>query len=181
MAIDQVTGWLWFVFYDRRNYPGSNTDVFMALSKDGGQSFQNFRVSDKPFLPNSGQFFGDYNHVTVHNNIVRPMWTRMDGLSTSVLTAIVDLEKVTTQQHNAEPDIVLEDSFPNSFQWRFLDPFKIRRDTEVSMDVWDMSGRFVKTIFSNKPFSYGKYTEKADLSSLPKGEYHIVIRQETGC
>ncbi len=179
MAIDQSTGWLWFVFYDRRNYPGSNTDVFMALSTDGGQTFRNFKVSEKPFLPSSGQFFGDYNHITAHNNVVRPMWTRMDGLTTSVLTAIVDVNKITTHQQNTETDIVLEDSFPNPSSGVFWVPFKIRKDMEVSMEVLDMTGKLVKTIFANKSFSYGKYTEKADLSLLPKGEYNIVIRQGT--
>src|SRR6185436_20012597 len=52
MALDQVTGWLWFVFYDRRNYGGANTDVFMAVSKDGGANFQNIKVSATPFVPN---------------------------------------------------------------------------------------------------------------------------------
>jgi len=39
-AIDQVTGYLWFLFYDRRNYNDNRTDVYMAGSKDGGATFK---------------------------------------------------------------------------------------------------------------------------------------------
>mgnify|MGYP002151765079 CR=1 FL=1 len=91
MTVDQATGWLWFVFYDRRSYTDNRTDLYMALSKDGGASFQNFKVSETAFTPNTNQFFGDYTNVTAYNNIVRPIWTRMDGVSTTVLTALIDV------------------------------------------------------------------------------------------
>ncbi len=35
MTVDQITGYIWFVFYDRRNYEDNNTDVYMAVSTDG--------------------------------------------------------------------------------------------------------------------------------------------------
>jgi hypothetical protein len=62
MTIDQVTGYLYFVFYDRRNYePESlSTDVYLACSKDGGQTFSNFKISEEPFVPMENYFFGDY-------------------------------------------------------------------------------------------------------------------------
>ncbi len=31
MTLDPVTGWLWFVFYDRRRYTDTRTDVYMAV------------------------------------------------------------------------------------------------------------------------------------------------------
>ncbi len=90
MTIDQVTGYLWFVWYDRRNYTDNNTDVYMAVSRDGGESFFNFKVSEQPFLPTAGVFFGDYNNVTAYNNVIRPIWTRLHQGQLSVWTAIVD-------------------------------------------------------------------------------------------
>ena len=90
MSIDQVTGYLWFVWYDRRNYTDNNTDVFMAVSRDGGESFFNFKISESPFIPTSGIFFGDYNNISAHNNVIRPMWTRLHQGQLSVWTAIVD-------------------------------------------------------------------------------------------
>src|SRR5205085_7437438 len=58
MAIDQVTGYLYVVFYDRRNYTNTQTDVYLAHSTDGGVSWINERISQSPFNPTSGPFFG---------------------------------------------------------------------------------------------------------------------------
>jgi 5-hydroxyisourate hydrolase-like protein (transthyretin family) len=88
MDIDQTNGNLHFVFYDRRNYSNTQTDVFLAHSKDGGQTFKNEIVSESSFTPSSGIFFGDYTNITVHNNIVRPIWTRLQGGALSIWTDV---------------------------------------------------------------------------------------------
>ena len=62
----------------------------MAVSKDGGENFINFKVSETPFNPNSGVFFGDYTNIAAYNNVVRPIWTRLDNAALSVMTALVD-------------------------------------------------------------------------------------------
>ncbi|HMX41315.1 MAG TPA: sialidase family protein [Saprospiraceae bacterium] len=92
MAVDQVTGYLYCVFYDRRDCADKQTDVYLAISRDGGASFQNVKISSSPFDPNSFVFFGDYNHISAHDGIVRPIWTRMDKSVLSVWTALIDLK-----------------------------------------------------------------------------------------
>ena len=72
MAIDQVTGYVYIVFYDRRNYTNTSTDVYLARSTNGGTTWVNERISTSPFTPNSGTFFGDYNGITAYNGKVRP-------------------------------------------------------------------------------------------------------------
>ena len=62
----------------------------MARSTDGGEIFNNFKVSATPFTPSSTSFFGDYSNVTAHNGKVRPIWTRLDNTSLSLYNAIVD-------------------------------------------------------------------------------------------
>jgi hypothetical protein len=94
MTIDQTTGKLWFIYYDRRNYTDTKTDVFMAMSDDGGNTFTNFKISDTPFTPNTEIFFGDYNNVTAHKDVVRPIWTRLENKKLSIHTAIVDVDYV---------------------------------------------------------------------------------------
>jgi hypothetical protein len=93
LAIDQVSGHLYTVFYDRRNYTDEQTDVFVAISQDAGKSFKNLKVSTAPFDPNALVFFGDYNHISAHDGVVRPIWTRMDKGALSVWTAIMDFKK----------------------------------------------------------------------------------------
>lgn len=91
MSIDPVTGAIYIIFYDRRNYNDNKTDVYLAASFDGGESFRNVRVSESPFTPTTGVFFGDYNCVSAHDGIVRPIWTRMENGKLSIWTALIDM------------------------------------------------------------------------------------------
>lgn len=88
-TIDLSTGHLWFVFYDRRNTTGSATDVFAARSTNGGNTFDNFKVSESPFTPTSGIFFGDYTNIAAWNGKVYPIWMRLQNSELSVWVALV--------------------------------------------------------------------------------------------
>jgi hypothetical protein len=90
MTIDQTTGVIYVTFYDRRNTTGSATDVFVARSTDGGETFTNFEVSESAFTPTSGVFFGDYTNISAFNKKVYPIWMRLDGSTLSVWTAIIN-------------------------------------------------------------------------------------------
>ncbi|QQS34884.1 MAG: T9SS type A sorting domain-containing protein [Ignavibacteriales bacterium] len=90
MTVDPKTGIIYVVFYDRRNTTGSATDVYVARSIDGGETFMNFKVSESPFTPSSGIFFGDYSNIAAFNGMVYPIWMRLDGSSLSVWTAIIN-------------------------------------------------------------------------------------------
>jgi len=94
MAVDQETGYIFIVFYDRRNYDDNQTDVYLAYSADGGASFKNIRISENPFTPEDTKFFGDYNNISAHKGVVAPIWTRMDNGKTSIWTAIIRLEDI---------------------------------------------------------------------------------------
>ncbi|MEO0404725.1 MAG: sialidase family protein [Bacteroidota bacterium] len=91
MDVDPITGQVVCVFYDRRNYSDYRTDVYLAVSNDGGQTFENIRVSEAPFTPSDKVFFGDYNNVSAVNGVVRPIWTRNDNGVLSVWTALINL------------------------------------------------------------------------------------------
>lgn len=182
MAVDQITGWLWFVFYDRRQYADNRTDVYMALSRDGGATFHNFKISETPLIPNPGNFFGDYNNLTVHNNIVRPVWTRMDGVATSIWTALVDVEAVLIT-NAPEPETVVSElgqNFPNPADTETWIPFKIRHRTAVTLQIASPDGKVLHTVFENKVFDYGKYTERVPLREigLPAGSYAVILTSE---
>jgi hypothetical protein len=89
MDIDDKTGYIYVVFYDRRNHPDLNTDVYLAVSKDGGNTFDNILISREPFEPTDRVFFGDYNNISVYDGMVRPIWTHYDGQKLSIKTAII--------------------------------------------------------------------------------------------
>ena len=62
----------------------------MAISKDGGASWENIKISEKPFTPSKKVFFGDYNNIDAYDGIIRPVWTRMDGTRMGIWTAIIN-------------------------------------------------------------------------------------------
>lgn len=89
MTVDQSTGIIYVVFYDRRNYDDDRTDVYLASSTDGGSTFINERISESPYFPLSSTFMGDYINIAASNGTVRPVWTRVDSTKTSIWTAII--------------------------------------------------------------------------------------------
>jgi hypothetical protein len=93
MTVDQTTGYIYVVFYDRRDSYDFSTEVYLARSNDGGETFKNYKISDYPFRPVSGIFFGDYINVAARNGIIHAIWARMDGIDLSIwATRIVDHE-----------------------------------------------------------------------------------------
>ncbi len=175
MTIDQTTGYLWFVWYDRRNYSDDRTDVYMACSKDGGQTFINFRVSESPFLPNSSVFFGDYTNVTAHNSVVRPIWTRLESFQLSVLTAIIDTSMLTSVPQFSVPEEEFG-VFPNPSNGDFCLAFKMHTQTPISIKLTDISGATI-AILAEGESNIGRqqYFFNAADYNLQSGVYFIVL------
>ena len=78
-TVDQANGQLLFVFYDSRNVPNNQAEVFMARSANGGVTFDNFVVSDQAFVLDpisgfSGNYAGDYIGVAAYDEIAYPYW-----------------------------------------------------------------------------------------------------------
>lgn len=96
IALDPTTGYLYVVFYDRRNTQGTDTDVYLAYSTDGGESFTNLKLTDQPFtLNDSSVFFGDYNNIAAYGNYIYPVWTQQKGKKLSVWTALIQHKDLT--------------------------------------------------------------------------------------
>ena len=78
-TVDQSTGQLIVIFYDSRDVPNNQANVYMATSNDGGYTFDNFIVSDQPFTPVpisglAGGYSGDYIGVAALDDVAYPFW-----------------------------------------------------------------------------------------------------------
>lgn len=93
MSIDNKTGAVYSVYYDRSNYTNDSTDVIFTYSQDGGLSWQHRKINLEGFSVNPKVFFGDYNNITSRNGKVYPIWTEFHKGYLSVWTAIIDLTK----------------------------------------------------------------------------------------
>lgn len=175
MTIDQTNGDLYFVYYDRRNYSNTQTDVYMARSTDGGETFVNFMVSATPFTPNSGTFFGDYTNITAHNGKVRPIWTRLDNSSLSLYTAIVDIVSDVTQINATVPsNFKLYDNYPNPFNPSTKIKFDIASSDNakygISLTIFDSNGKEIKKLIDANLLP-GTYEIEWDAMDFPTGAY----------
>ncbi|MFK7785593.1 MAG: sialidase family protein [Crocinitomicaceae bacterium] len=90
MDVDQSTGYVYFVYYDRRNHSDNQTDVYMSVSKDGGKTFVDTKLSKTPFIPTEEVFFGDYLNIAAVNGVVRPIWPRMDDGHITLWVALIE-------------------------------------------------------------------------------------------
>lgn len=90
MTADPVTGYLYCVFYDRRNSTSTATEVTLAWSKDGGSTWVNENLSTTSFVPKKEVFFGDYSNISAYNGVVRPIWTEYHNGKLSIWTALIN-------------------------------------------------------------------------------------------
>ena len=181
MTVDQATGSIYIVFYDRRNYQDTRTDVYLASSHDGGETFRNFRISESPFVPNATVFFGDYTAISAWNNMVRPAWARLDNFNLSVITAIIDSANVVhTPELEPSLPVALDQNYPNPAGSFTYMSFKLHRPSVVSLNIYDLYGNRVVTLIDNKHLQAGKYVEGLDLAGkrLNAGVYYYRLSTE---
>lgn len=179
MTVDEVTGYVYIVFYDRRNHTGNQTDVYLAFSKDGGQSFQERKISTAPFTPVATMFFGDYTYIAAHGNIIRPVWGRIDAPFQSIWTALIDTATLFSPPTSVSSvKLEAENVWPNPFFETTFISFKVKEESIVSLYVLDIYGRKVATLTENQHMGLGKYTYQFDARSLhlPNGIYYFHLQ-----
>lgn len=180
MCIDQVTGFVYVLFYDRRNFAGNDsTDVYMGVSKDGGVSYQNYKVNETSFL---GAEIGDYIGISAHNNVVRPIWTKpLLGYSPSIFTAIIngnsltsikDIDNVLIYDLVVAPNPTINESHIS---------FHIEKKAIVTAQLINQDGRIIIEPILNKVLEKGlqKLTISKENLKLPAGVYYLVFFLES--
>lgn len=168
MTIDQTNGYIYVVFYDRRNYTNTQTDVYVAYSTDGGNTFTNLKVSNSPFVPTSGTFFGDYVNIIAHNGHVRPIWTRLSSGKSSVWTAIMDFATGVESAGNFSLGTQLQQNYPNPFFDQTVISFNSVMKQNLTLEIYDLTGKKMTQLFSNKSFENGSHRIVFD-----KEKYHL--------
>lgn len=103
MTIDQVTGHVYILYYDRRSFDDNRTDVYMAFSEDHGATFKNVKVSQTPFLP-TGESLGTHIGIAAHNGLITPIWTRIDNGKSSVWMSVINHFELPGAQPAPETD-----------------------------------------------------------------------------
>lgn len=174
ICVDPVTGYIWIVFYDSRNYPnGTRYDTYVARSTDGGSTFQNVKVSNTASSTLTGYWLGDYIGITAYNNKVRPVWTTSLGYGNSNLwTAIIDTFTIGIKPISSEiPNkFSLSQNYPNPFNPNTSIKYQVEISKIIKLVVYDILGKEVETLVNEKQ-SPGTYEVSWDGSNYPSGVY----------
>ncbi|MFC2086125.1 T9SS type A sorting domain-containing protein [Bacteroidota bacterium] len=176
MALDQVTGNLYIVFYDRRNYDDANTDVYMAMSDNGGESFSNFKISETPFYPYETVFIGHYIGVSAHDSKIFATWPRMDDGHLSLWGANIDTAMIGIDIPEVLP-FSLDQNFPNPFNETTFISFKINEPSKISLKIYDVYGKEVAKLIDNQLYDRGKYVKQFDTDNFQtrSGVYYFSL------
>lgn len=178
MDVDQTTGYIYFLFYDRRDYSDQSTDVYMAYSTDGGTTFVNKKISTEPFVLTTDVFFGDYSNISVYDGKIAPIWTRQDGFSTSVWTAQVDVATLIEDTPAFESNhFMLYQNYPNPFSNETRIDVNIAVPGNYSLTLFDLMGKEVLKLVDNKFLKNGWHTftlEPAGLNSSSNTYYYTL-------
>ena len=178
MTVDQTTGYLYCVFYDRRAYTDDLTDVYLAYSTDGGDTFTNVKISETPFLPNASVFFGDYTNITAHNGVIRPIWTSLHNGQLKMWTAIISANSLL---EITDVDLSVDFSvYPNPSGSESYVSFKLHEATRISLTINDIQGQQIAKVIDNEVLEYGKHVIEIPLEkySLKSGLYFYTLESD---
>lgn len=113
IACDPSNGDLAAVFYDDRNVSASQCETFSAISRNGGTTWEDFKVSDVAFTPTpipglAPGYFGDYLAIAVDKGMVYPCWT--DNRSGHAMTYTSPYELIVYMPNVAYNSHVIDDA-----------------------------------------------------------------------
>jgi hypothetical protein len=145
ITCDPVTGALSVVFYDDRDVNSNQAEAWCANSFDGGETWEDFRVSDVAFTPSpipglAGGYMGDYLGISARDARVYPVWADNRGgyimtytspYETNSLPRPVDLTASVTFETGAV-DLAWEMEEVPGFQYFIIyrDDFEIAQTTD---------------------------------------------------
>lgn len=153
ITCDPDNGNVSIVFYDNRNVAADYAEAWVAVSLDGGETFEDFRVSDVSFkpqpIPNMATgYFGDYLAITSKGGMVYPCWTdnrsgwAQTYVSPFMLTPAMNMAFIAYQSHQV-------DDFTLGNANGLLDNGENLNLTVAMKNIGDMPGSNVDVILSS--------------------------------
>jgi len=113
ITCDPSSGDIAAIFYDDRNVSPTQCETYVAVSRDGGSTFEDFKVSDVAFTPTpipglATGYFGDYLSITANGGMVYPCWT--DNRSGHAMTYVSPIELIIYKPNVAYDSHIIDDA-----------------------------------------------------------------------
>jgi hypothetical protein len=173
------------IYYDDRSTSSDSSGVFLSRSIDGGNSWQDYEVTDHHFEPipigGLGQGYqGDNIDITVANNTLWPVWMDNSTGIYQIWSAPIDLNSLALPKPEFEvlPDKVeINSVYPNPFNSSTIIEYQIVESGLVNLTIFDLNGRLV-TELMNEQHPPGKYRLPFEATNLSSGIY--ILRLMSG-
>jgi hypothetical protein len=98
MTLEQSTGYLFFVYYDRRNTTSIDTETYLSYSIDGGATFTDMKISKSAFTPDPDLFFGDYLNIDAVGGKIAAIWPELRKDKIELFVAHTTIEQLIKSQ-----------------------------------------------------------------------------------
>ena len=174
-------GGLNIIFYDDRNTTSDSTGVYLVRSKDGGNSWSEFEISDRNFKPlpigGLGQGYqGDNISITSSNNKLWPVWMDNRTGIYQIWTVPIEISSVNVETVDKMPfQFSLKQNFPNPFNPNTKINYSIPYQSNVKIIIFDILGKEIETIVNEEKPS-GTYELSWNAGNLPGGVYFYQLR-----
>ncbi|MFQ5582841.1 MAG: sialidase family protein, partial [Calditrichia bacterium] len=137
LTCDPVTGNLSVIMYDDRNVSSNQCEVFVANSLDGGNTWEDFKVSDVAFTPSpipglAGGYFGDYLGISARGGKVYPCWT--DNRTGTALTYVSPFALADPEDPNPPDNLSIYSDYttPAHMMLNWDDPTTLSNGNPIS-------------------------------------------------
>jgi hypothetical protein len=173
MMVDTLTGYVYILYFDKQNYPeGKETDISLALSKNGGLKFDYYKINEHSFPFNS-------NYLELSdNNGVRARWVQADGSNRFGLYEVLVNDSTIGDYYlrDAAEEMQVERSF--KFADKITINFNVKHNALVTAVITKpLEPGFEKVIEKNKRVYEGnnKLVLDTKLAGLKKGSYVLTL------
>jgi hypothetical protein len=179
LTVDQKTGAVYILYYDRQNFCGNEfTDVYLAVSNNGGLKFDYYKINENSFKPDKDIFFGDYIGLSAVNGQVRPIWMQMDEKKKlGIFTAIINDSTIKKYSLlNSNNNLTIEKTF--KYDKKIKINFNLKEKAEMTASITKpLDASFEKVIVNSKKFKAGNSTIviKPKKYGLQKGSYVLTL------
>lgn len=175
-------GALNILFYDDRNTTPDSTDVFLARSTDGGNtwlefSIKNTRFKPKPIVGGASTYQGDHIALLSVGDKLYALWMADYTGIYQVWLAIVDRNALPVEDRQDLPiySFALSQNYPNPFNPSTKIQYQIPELSFVTIKVFDVLGNeIVSLVNARKPI--GSYEIEFSAVTLPSGIYFYQIQ-----
>ncbi len=173
-------------WYDNRNAQIPyvyNTDYYLAISNDGGQTFEQYKISDTVFdynAINSSFYVGEYNQVAANKDFVYLFWGALEPSKhdVEIYYAKCDINNPLLVEFKPLNTSLNFEPYPNPFENTLNLKVFARVKQSVYYQLFTQDGKSVKK--GNFVVSPETASVEIQAEDLPAGVYILVLNTREG-